>query len=269
MDIVTPIFARFGLIIAEDKTKVMAFNLPESEPEPKITIQLPNSPTPYTLEFVDIFRYLGHNVSSKSSKLFLNAQKEAAWSAFNQNSKVLTNKQITLKTRTGLLESLVRSIMLYSSQAVDLTQRQKDELEALYRKFLRKMVFRTWKRTYTDEDGNYHPIIANAPLQKLTNTVPIEKFVEKQFLKYQAHITRLPNKSIQKKLQFAKFERKISENIWSKCGKLLGGMPENQVRTTMQDRRKFTSVIDSRFGTRRAKKPTRRAGRQVPELAPD
>ena len=269
MDIVTPIFAKFGLIIAEDKTKVMAFNLPESEPEPKITIALPTQSTPYTLEFVDIFRYLGHNVSSKSSNLFLNAQKEAAWSAFNQNSKVLTNKAIKLKTRTDLLESLVRSIMLYSSQAVDLSRSQKDELEALYRKFLRKMVFRTWKRSYTDEDGNYHPIIENEALQELTNTVPIENFVEKQFLKYQAHISRLPNRNVQKKLQFAKFERKISENIWSKCGKLMGGMPDNQVRRTMQNRREFNSVIDSRFGTRRAKKPTRRAGRQVPEQAPD
>ena len=49
----------------------------------------------------------------------------------------------------------------------------------------------------------------------------------------------------------------------------MGGMPDNQVRRTMQNRREFNSVIDSRFGTRRAKKPTRRAGRQVPEQAPD
>jgi len=259
MDIVTPIFDKFGLILAEDKTKVMAFNLPESEPEPKITVSLPNLSTPYTLEFVDIFRYLGHSVSSKSSSLFLNAQKEAAWSAFNSNSKVLTNKSIKLKTRTDLLDSLVRSIMLYSSQAVDLTKRQKDELEALYRKFLRKMVFRTWKRSRVDDDGNYHLLITNDDLQKLTNTVPIEKFVEKQFLKFQAHITRLPNNSIQKKLQFATFERKISKNLWS-----------NQVRWTMQNKSKFYSDIDSRFGTRRAKRRAiQPASSQVPELAPD
>ena len=95
VDIIKPIFDRFGLIIAEDKTKVMAFNVPESEPEPKIKLET----TPGQFEilgFVDIFRYLGHSVSSSSSSLFLNAQTEAAWSAFNSNSKVLTNRSVQI-----------------------------------------------------------------------------------------------------------------------------------------------------------------------------
>ena len=83
-------------------------------------------------------------------------------------------------------------------------------------------------------------------------------------------MTRLPNNSIQKKLQFATFEKRGPKNLWSKCSKLMGGMPENQVRTTMQNKSKFYSDIDSRFGTRRAKKRASQiASSQVPELAPD
>ena len=249
VDIIKPIFDRFGLIIAEDKTKSMAFNLPESEPVPQILLK--NSSGQHSiLEHVDAFRYLGHQISSSSSGLFLNAQIEAAWSAFNSNSKVLNNRAIRLKTRIDILESLVRSIMLYSCQAVDLTQRQKAELDALYRSFLRKMICGTWKRTNIDDDGVHTPIMTNARLNELTDIISIENFVEKQFLKFQAHITRLPNHKIQKKLQFVKFESKISENVWSRCKKLMGGMPEEQIRRNMQNKTKFLSDIDLRFGTR-------------------
>ena len=140
--------------------------------------------------------------------------------------------------------------MLYSCQAVDLTQRQKAELDALYRSFLKKMICGTWRKSNVDDDGVHTPIITNERLNQLTKIISIENFVEKQFLKFQAHVSRLPNHKIQKKLQFVNFESKISENVWSRCKKLMGGMPEEQIRRNMQNKTKFLSDIDLRFGTR-------------------
>ena len=76
------------------------------------------------------------------------------------------------------------------------------------------------------------------------------------FLKFQAHVSRIPNSKIQKKLQNMEPDKgvKISENLWSKCGKSLGSrqapMDGSQVRKLMQDRNEFNRVIVSRYGNR-------------------
>ena len=256
VNIIKPIFDSFGLIIAEDKTKTMAFKLPKSESTPIIT--LPTLPEPTPLEHVDKFTYLGSKVSSENSAMFLNVQKESAWAAFNNHKKVLTLKSVNLKTRIDLLNSLVRSVLLYSSQATNLTLRQKQEIDALFRNFMRKMLNNWWKTAKIDEDGNYEAILTNEHLYKLTKQIPLENFIDKQFLKFQAHVSRLPNNHLQKKVQFIVPEVRISENIWSKCGKLMGGsktkIDEIQVRKTFADKQKFHRDIDSLFGTSRAKK---------------
>ena len=126
LDILAPIFDRFGLIIAEDKTKSMALNV-EYDETPIVKLNLTDEhgeiiSTP--LEHVDAFTYLGHRASSTDKDMFLKSLTQAGWSAFNKNSKTLESRKIALKTRISLLNSLVRSVMLYSSQATNHTQAQ-------------------------------------------------------------------------------------------------------------------------------------------------
>ena len=70
----------------------------------------------------------------------------------------------------------------------------------------------------------------------------------------QAHVSRMPNSKIQKKLQFIEPEVKLAEGLWKKCGKYIGGhqtpVDESQVRSLMQNRPEFYRVIDSRYGNR-------------------
>ena len=120
----------------------------------------------------------------------------------------------------SLLDSLVRSRLLYSVQAWNLIQLEKGRLEVIYRSFLRKMVY----KGYTKKDPqnvDYSFIISNQKLYETTRTVPLQDFIDKQFLKFQARVTRLQIKKLQKQLHFMIPEVKDTQNLWNKCGKLL------------------------------------------------
>ena len=178
-------------------------------------------------------------------------------------------KHVNIKSRSDLLEMLVKPVLVYSCQAWDLPQDKKTKLENIYRNFQRKMIIRTWKKTKLDENGDHRPIITNDRISQLTKTTPLQNYINKQFLKYQGHITRRPNKNLQKQLQFIIRDPNPAnpENVWSKCSKLMGGMDEIQLRKLMQNREKYYSALDDRFGKRRSKRSAQgQISQQVPEL---
>ena len=147
-------------------------------------------------------------------------QIQAAFTAFNSNRRALTNRNISLPARVSLLDSLVRSRLLYS--AWNLTQLEKKRLDVIYRSFLRKMVYKRYVKK-DPQNGDYSFMISNQKLYEVTRTVPLQDFIDKQFLKFQAHVARLQNNKLQKQLQFMIPEVKNTQNLWNKCGKLLGG----------------------------------------------
>ena len=53
-------------------------------------------------------------------------------------------------------------------------------------------------------DGQIKCFISNEQLYIKTKTRPLEEFIDKQFLKFQAHISRMPNSSLPKQLQSRK-----------------------------------------------------------------
>ena len=255
IDILKPVFDRFGLIVAEDKTESMSFKMPDSTPAPTFhlkTVDKNNKDTTVSLKSVEKFKYLGFNLSPENKTLFLTAAIQAAHSAFNRNKHALMNKKIYLKNRVALLETLVKPVLLYAAQAWDLTEAQKSKIDAAYNGFLRKLIKRG--RTWRVEGEDFVPTISNINLYQKTNTKKVSIFIERQFLKFQAHVSRMPNSKIQKKLQFITPEVKIAENLWSKCGKYLGSrlapIEGSQVRKLMQNRNEFNRVLDSRYGNR-------------------
>ena len=183
--VVESVFTRFGLVIAEDKTKSMSFNLKPDE-QPAI-LHFSTG----VLEKVKNFRYLGY-----SPTLFLDMQIQTAFTAFNSNRRALTNRNISLSACVSLLDSLVRSRLLYSVQAWNLTQLEKERLDMIYRSILRKMVYKGYAKK-DPQNGDYSFIISNQKLYEITRTVPLQDFIDKQFLKFQGHVTRLQNNKLQ------------------------------------------------------------------------
>ena len=257
IDTLQPIFDRFGLIVAEDKTVSMSFKMPDGEKPPTFSFNTSDSnnlPVTIPLKQVEKFRYLGYNASPLEKSLFINSQVQAVHAAFNKHKYAFTNKNILLKNRVSLFNSLVQSVLLYASQAWDTTQAEKNRFDACQRRLLRKMVTRG--RTWRVEGEDYVPAIPNTRLYEVTNTVPVSDSITKQFLKFQAHVSRKPNTSIQKRLQNMLPDKgvKIAEGLWSKCGKYLGGketpIDGSQVRRMMLDRKQFNRDPDSRFDNR-------------------
>ena len=76
------------------------------------------------------------------------------------------------------------------------------------------------------QNGDYSFIISNQKLYEITCTVPLQDFIVKQFLKFQAQVTHLQNNKLQKQLP----EVKNMQSLWNKGGKLLGGYDGIQTR---------------------------------------
>ena len=62
--------------------------------------------------------------------------------------------------------------------------------------------------------------------------------------KPKGHLTRLPNKKLQKQLQFTG----NSDVFWNHCGSLLGGMSSEQARRTLHVKTDLENAIRLQFG---------------------
>ena len=144
-----------------------------------------------------------------------------------------------MAARVALLESLVRSRLLYSVQAWNLNLEEVRKIEVVYRNFLRKMVRGGFRKIGTNVAGKSEHafVISNARLHEITKTRPLADFVNKQFLKYTAHLTRMKNATWQKKLLFAKSRTRV-KSTWKKCQELLN-LDESQIRKMMQNANDF------------------------------
>ena len=106
--------------------------------------------------------------------------------------------KINLKTRTNILNSLVRSRIVYACQTWNVTQAQLQRLNAMYMSCIRKMTKGGYKRK-TDSWSFVH---TNNDLLRMSKTIALETFVHNQQRKYVAHIVRKDNRSIVKRLMF-------------------------------------------------------------------
>ena len=134
---------------------------------------------------------------------------------------MLLDKRIHLATRIRFLEAYIRSRLLYSLQAWQLSTAEMKKIESVWNGFLRRMVKGGFRRRNAPRHVDFNPetetswayIISNDELKRITNTTDIKVFCKTQHLKYIAHVTRADNDSLQK--QFLFFCRSAS-NRWRK-----------------------------------------------------
>ena len=106
------------------------------------------------------------------------------------------NKNISLKTRVALLNSLVRSRLTYGCQVWSLTANQYGLLNATYNRMLRIMVRNGFKR----KDDSWAFVLTNIEMYKICGTENLEAFINRQQRAYVAHIVRKNDKSIDKSI---------------------------------------------------------------------
>ena len=93
------------------------------------------------------------------------------------------------------------------------------------------------------DDGNMAFKYTNDDLVRMTGTTPLRKFIKEQQIKYTAHLCRLPNHDMRKKMLFAK-GKKNSRCIWKKFEGLFGkSLDQIQIRNTMMKRERIQDLL--------------------------
>ena len=123
---------------------------------------------------------------------------DCAESKFYQHSKKFFNHNISLKTRTTIFNALVRSRLTYGCQTWSLNTAQLQRIVSCYMGMLRKMVRKGYRRI----DGTFRYAISNVQLLRTCGTSCISDFIATQQKKYLAHVVRISDTCIAKKLLF-------------------------------------------------------------------
>ena len=168
-------FKRFGLTISIEKTKTLTFNVDEEIMQKHSLLSLRNEP----IENVRVFKYLGHILSNQPtpSSSFITHQISSAFSKWNQMKHVLLDRRIRLSIRIKFLEAFIRSRLLYSVQAWNLSSVELLKVESIWNCFLRKMIKGGFvrknvpnnKNNNVDGEINWAYEISNIQLKSLTN----------------------------------------------------------------------------------------------------
>ena len=255
-------FTRFGLKISTGKTETMAFNVDEDTKAQSSLISIGGVP----LKNVRSFKYLGHMLTNtdQTPSDYLTFRISSAFQKWTELKHVLTDRRILMSTRSKILEACIRSRLLYSVQAWELTAKELRKIESIWCNFLRKMVRNGYKRKHVPDeyheslkqtkksnkaevptppdDLDWSYIYSNEQLMQITKTTPISNFCKSQHLKYVAHVSRLDNSSFQKQILFSSDHKKFARDRWVKIEQELG-LSKIQIQKTMQDKKEFTSLL--------------------------
>ena len=104
--------------------------------------------------------------------------------------------------------------------------------------------------TETEENLDWRFVYNSKKVHDLTNSDPIENFCQIQHLKYIAHVTRLPNYSLQKQVLFRTNKKLRAPDPWKKYERMTN-MTKLQLQNEMQDKHGFPPLLESILGTQR------------------
>ena len=153
--------------------------------------------------------------------------------------KLLCDRDIPIKLRAKtFLQAFVRSRMCYSAQAWTIKEQEMKVFESKWHGFLRRMINGGFARKNDGMSYRY----TNEDLIRITGTNSIRNFIQKQQLKFLAHICRMNNKDMRKQVLFTK-ENKNSHSIWNGWEKVLN-IDKKQIWKVFMDKEKFFDFLD-------------------------
>ena len=237
---------RFGLNISFGKTKTQVFNNPDLASKSSL-FKIDGE----DVENVSDFTYLGQVICNKDEKGFTEHRISRAKAKFNELKEVLTDLKVRLKTRRKILQSCVRSRLLYGIDADIPHEVQIKQLEACWNECLRNMVKKGWKRRNVGEDvepenADYGFIYSNQQIQEILRTTPLRDAINAQHLRYVAHVCRSENTCLTKKMLFAKPRRNNVRDPWLMYSDMLSISTE-QAKKLTQSRSDFAEMIQSQI----------------------
>eukprot|EP00105_Crassostrea_gigas_P028092 XP_011449634.1 PREDICTED: uncharacterized protein LOC105343837 [Crassostrea gigas] len=163
--------SKTGLRINKEKTKLVRINTNNIN-----SIEIYNT----QLENVTSFTYLGSVVNhSGGTEEDVKSRLAKAYTAFGMLGKVWKSKYITIKTKLRILNSNVKSVLLYGSETWSLTMANRKKLQSFLNRCLRNILQIWWPNKITNED-----------LWRRTNQFPIPQEIKKRKWKWIGHTLR-------------------------------------------------------------------------------
>lgn len=145
-------------------------------------------------------------ITNEDDSCFTELRTSRAIDKFYELKSVLSDKQVNMNTRRKLIEACVRS-RLVCTQACFPLEKEMKKIESCWAQHLRYMVKGGWARKGEDGDNDSRFLYRNNEIEEIVGSMPLRYFVEKQHLKYIAHVCTGPNTSLTKKLLFAETTR--------------------------------------------------------------
>ena len=88
---------------------------------------------------------------------------------------------------------------------------------------------------------------SNKDLESIVKTPPLRDIINKQYLKYMAHVCRRPNKNLTKISLFSISKRRYFRDPWVKICKLLGDISVSQARRETQSSEGFINLLNTLY----------------------
>ena len=218
-NILCDLLQKFGLVISIDKTKTMILNFKGND-YPSSIININSQP----IENVTHFTYLGAVISYSepgTSEKELDRRIGLAHSKFSELKKLLCNYNLKLNIRVKFYDVYVRSRLCYCCETWTLTQKQYNRIEAVHFQFLRRiirggMAKKSSNKEIADaklkskkggdqtalESVNWAWKLNNDKIITISKTSKIVDYIEKQNIRWVAHVIRSSNDTLAKQLMF-------------------------------------------------------------------
>ena len=196
IELLDRVFNTWRLRINTSKTKTMILN---ETGEYASTIASLNGET---LENVKSYKYLGCEIKFDelaTGNTELTLHKDMSECKFYSHAGNLLNRKINIKTRMLMLNSLVRSRILYSCQTWCITQLQMQQMNSQYLNFIRKMVNGGFRRK---GDGSWSFFYSNEDILRIAGATDLTTIVKRQQHGFLGQIVQKANGSMIKQLIF-------------------------------------------------------------------
>ena len=167
---------RFGMEINPSKTKLM---LNDDNCQPNIDIH------GEIIETVKSFKYLGSIINENGSRKEILSRAAQASQAYSNLKIIWNDKDIRLKYKLKLMDSLVNSIFLYACETWTLTAELEKRILAFEMKNIRKLLGITYLDRVTNQE-----IIDQISSSLTSPFTDILTTVKRRKLKWYGHVTR-------------------------------------------------------------------------------
>ena len=159
--------ASCGMEISAEKTKLMTNNT--NGINKKITVN------GQKLETVSKFKYLGSVITDEGSKPEIISRIAQTTAAMTTLKPIWKNKNITLRSKIRLMQSLVMSIFLYACETWTLTAELQRRVQTMEMRCYRKILCISYKDHITNEEVHNKIKQAIGPYEDLLTTVKRRK----------------------------------------------------------------------------------------------